>query len=92
MKNSISIHRIVPNIYSHDLEKSIRFFIDFLKMELVMDMDWILTFASTSNPNAQISILKFNQEGELDNTHTFYLLKYLILTIYMKEQKNIIMK
>ncbi len=75
MKNSISIHRIVPNIYSNDVEKSKRFFIDFLDMELAMDMDWILTFASQSNPNDQISILKFTQERKLYNTNTFLFIK-----------------
>ena len=37
------MRRIVPNIYSNDLEKSKDFYIDFLDMELAMDMGWVLT-------------------------------------------------
>ncbi|KAA3613276.1 MAG: glyoxalase [Calditrichaeota bacterium] len=50
--------RIVPNISSNQFEISKQFYIDFLGLKLVMDMDWILTFASESNPTAQISIVK----------------------------------
>lgn len=71
MKNKISILRIVPNIYSIDIEKSRQFYLDFLDMELVMDMGWILTFASKDDPNSQISILQFDNKGKLDNTATF---------------------
>lgn len=71
MKNKINILRIVPNIYSIDIEKSRWFYIDFLHMELVMDMKWILTFASKDNPNSQISILQFDKKGELNNSAIF---------------------
>ncbi len=47
--NNVIIHRIVPNIYSNDLEKSKQFYVEFLEMKLVMDMKWILTFASKIN-------------------------------------------
>ena len=50
------MRRIVPNIYSNDLEKSKGFYFDFLDMELAMDMSWVLTFVSKENPTAQISI------------------------------------
>jgi predicted enzyme related to lactoylglutathione lyase len=71
MKSKISIHRIVPNIYSNDLEKSKQFYIEFLGMELVMDLGWILTFASTENPTAQISIFQNDKKEKLDNTAIF---------------------
>jgi len=71
MKNSISIYRIVPNIFSNDLENSKQLYINFLEMNLVMDMEWILTFASGENPTSQISILQFDKQGKLDNTATF---------------------
>jgi len=62
MKNP-SILRIVSNVYSDDLEGSKEFYNAFLGMDLVMDMQWILTFASGSNPTAQISILQ-NESGK----------------------------
>jgi predicted enzyme related to lactoylglutathione lyase len=71
MKNSISINRIVPNIFSVDVEKSKQFYVGFLGMALVMDMEWILTFASKDNPSSQISILQFDKKGKLDNSAIF---------------------
>ncbi len=67
MKHKISIRRIVPNIYSNDLEKSKQFYGEFLEMELVMDMGWILTYASKDNSTAQINILKYDKNDKLDN-------------------------
>jgi predicted enzyme related to lactoylglutathione lyase len=57
----MTIKRIVPNIVSNKFDKSKLFYIDFLGMKLAMDMDWILTFVSDSNPTAQISIVKTDQ-------------------------------
>lgn len=54
----MDIRRIVPNIPSGEMEKSKRFYGEFLGMKLAMDMEWILTFVSLSNPTAQISIVK----------------------------------
>jgi predicted enzyme related to lactoylglutathione lyase len=71
MKNETNILRIVPNIYSNNIEKSRQFYTDFLDMKLVMDMEWILTFASKENPNSQLSILQFDKKGEPDNSATF---------------------
>ncbi|MBO0353066.1 VOC family protein [Muricauda ruestringensis] len=52
------MRRIVPNIHSNDLEASKLFYMDFLGMELVMDIGWVITFASKENPTAQINIFK----------------------------------
>jgi predicted enzyme related to lactoylglutathione lyase len=71
MKNNNSIRRIVPNIYSNNVEKSRQFYTGFLEMELVMDMGWILTFASKENPTAQISIFQNDKNKPLDNTAIF---------------------
>jgi predicted enzyme related to lactoylglutathione lyase len=86
MKNKIL--RIVPNIYSIDVQKSKQFYVDFLNMELVMDMGWILTFASKDNPNSQISILQFDKKGELDNSSTFLSIEVSdIDTLYERAKK-----
>lgn len=69
MKTKIS--RIVPNIYSNDIEKSKEFYIDFLDMDLAMDMDWVLTFASKENHSAQITILKNDKKENLNNDVIF---------------------
>jgi len=66
-----SILRIVPNIYSNDMEASKKFYIKFLDMELVMDREWVLTFASKVNPKAQISIFQNDEKKSLDNKAIF---------------------
>ena len=84
MKNSISIIRIVPNIYSVDVKGSKQFYIDFLEMELVMDMEWILTFASVSNPTAQISIVKNDKPNVFDSDITISIEVNDIDSLYKK--------
>ncbi len=66
------IFKIVPNIYSDNIEKSKEFYIDFLEMELVMDLQWVLTFASKENHSAQITILK-NDKNESPNNDAIFL-------------------
>jgi uncharacterized glyoxalase superfamily protein PhnB len=65
------VFRIVPNIYSDNMKESKKFYIQFLQSDLVMDMQWILTFASKTNPSAQISILKNETKHKIDNQNTF---------------------
>lgn len=65
------MRRIVPNIYSDDIEKSKQFYTEFMGMDLAMDMDWILTFVSKENPTAQISIFSNNKNKPLDNSAIF---------------------
>ena len=54
----VSIRRVVPNIPSMDMEKSRKFYEDFLGFVLAMDMEWIMTFVSPDNPTAQLSVVK----------------------------------
>ncbi|MBD3630849.1 VOC family protein [Cyclobacterium sp.] len=65
------MRRIVPNIYSNDIEKSKHFYTEFLGMDLAMDMDWILTFVSKENETAQISIFSNDNNKPLDNSAIF---------------------
>jgi catechol 2,3-dioxygenase-like lactoylglutathione lyase family enzyme len=53
----MSIRRVVPNIQSERVEESRKFYVDVLGFEQVMRMDWIATFASPTNPTAQVSII-----------------------------------
>jgi catechol 2,3-dioxygenase-like lactoylglutathione lyase family enzyme len=54
----MNIRRIVPDITSARMDQSRSFYQDFLGMDLAMDMGWILTFVSSSNPTAQITVLQ----------------------------------
>ena len=87
--SSPDIIRIVPNIYSDDLEKSRQFYIVFLGMELVMDMKWILTFASKNNPLAQISVLQNENKIRPDNKAIFLSIEMSdVDAMYAKAQKS----
>ncbi len=67
----ITVRRIVPNIYSDNLDASKAFYLDFLGLDLVMDLGWILTFASWENPTAQINIFKNEEKVPPDNSFIF---------------------
>jgi catechol 2,3-dioxygenase-like lactoylglutathione lyase family enzyme len=54
----MAIRRVVPNIGSLDLEASRAFYVDVLGFEMVMDMGWIVTFASPENRTAQLSVVR----------------------------------
>jgi predicted enzyme related to lactoylglutathione lyase len=60
-----TIRRIVPNIPSNKLEESKKFYRDFLGMRLAMDMQWVLTFVSESNPTAQVTLVKSDDAAPL---------------------------
>jgi predicted enzyme related to lactoylglutathione lyase len=54
----MSIRRVVPNIQTDRMEESRRFYTDFLGLDVAMDMGWIVTLVSPSNPTAQVSLLQ----------------------------------
>jgi catechol 2,3-dioxygenase-like lactoylglutathione lyase family enzyme len=53
----MSIRRVVPNIASDDPAACRDFYAGLLGFRVAMDMGWIMTFASPSNPTAQVSLL-----------------------------------
>lgn len=59
----MNIKRVVPNIESGRFDESRAFYADFLGFDVAMDMGWIVTFASPSNPSAQITLLAAGQES-----------------------------
>jgi catechol 2,3-dioxygenase-like lactoylglutathione lyase family enzyme len=54
----MSIRRVVPNIKSKLLDDSRAFYVDLLGFKVGMDMGFIVTLVSPSNPTAQISLLR----------------------------------
>jgi len=54
----MSIRRVVPNIASDQLEASRDFYVGLLGFQVAMDLGWILTVVSPSNPTAQLSVLR----------------------------------
>jgi catechol 2,3-dioxygenase-like lactoylglutathione lyase family enzyme len=77
----MSIRRVVPDIKSQNLGESRRFYVDFLGLELAMDMGFVMTFVSPSNPTAQVSVVQDDggptqlpdvsvEVGDVDAMHT----------------------
>jgi catechol 2,3-dioxygenase-like lactoylglutathione lyase family enzyme len=59
----MSVRRIVPNVRSRRAEASRAFYVDVLGLRVAMDMGFIMTFASPSNPTAQLSVLLGDDGG-----------------------------
>ena len=53
----MNIGLVVPDIRSRQMDKSRAFYVDFLGFNVGMDMGFITTFVSPSNPTSQISVL-----------------------------------
>jgi catechol 2,3-dioxygenase-like lactoylglutathione lyase family enzyme len=60
----MSVRRIVPNINAPDPSASRSFYEGVLGLHISMDMGWIITFASPSNPTAQLSVVASNSRQE----------------------------
>jgi catechol 2,3-dioxygenase-like lactoylglutathione lyase family enzyme len=54
----MSVSRVVPNIRSDRFEECRTFYVELLGFEIAMDMGWIMTFVSPTNPTAQISVMR----------------------------------
>lgn len=83
-----TILRIVPNIYSNDVEASKKFYTQFLDMKLVMDMEWVLTFASKENPKAQITIIQNTENKPLDNKAIFLSIEVVNIDLWYERAKT----
>lgn len=53
----MTVNRAVPNIRSDRPADTRDFFVELLGFEVVMDMDWVVTVASATNPSAQVTIV-----------------------------------
>jgi catechol 2,3-dioxygenase-like lactoylglutathione lyase family enzyme len=53
----VTIKRAVPNITSDRPAETRDFFVDLLGFEVAMDMGWVVTLASPTNPSLQVSII-----------------------------------
>lgn len=82
------MRRIVPNIYSNDIEKSKLFYTEFLGMDVAMDLGWVLTFVSKENTTAQISIFSNNENKPLDNSAIFLSIEVSDINHWYAEAKK----
>jgi predicted enzyme related to lactoylglutathione lyase len=54
----MNIRRVVPDIKSDHIDESRAFYEGFLGFQVGMDMGWVITFVSRSNPTAQITVMR----------------------------------
>jgi len=59
----MAVRRIVPNIAADRIEEARRFYGNLLGLDLVMDLDWIVTFAGDGMVRPQISIATHGGSG-----------------------------
>jgi catechol 2,3-dioxygenase-like lactoylglutathione lyase family enzyme len=53
----MTVNRAVPNIRSERPAETRNFFVNVLGFEVVMDLGWVVTVASATNPSAQVTIV-----------------------------------
>jgi len=66
----MKIRRIVMDIHSEDFDENRNFYEHLIGLEPGMDLGWIMTFGSTSNPTAQLTIIKKDQTAPVNPTLT----------------------
>ena len=54
----MTIRRIVPDIKSKNLDPSRKFYVEVLGLEVAMDMGFVVTLVSPSNPTAQVTLMR----------------------------------
>jgi catechol 2,3-dioxygenase-like lactoylglutathione lyase family enzyme len=54
----MSIRRVVPKMISDTPDESRSFYVGLLGFQVAMDLGWIMTFVSPSNPTAQVSVVR----------------------------------
>jgi catechol 2,3-dioxygenase-like lactoylglutathione lyase family enzyme len=55
---TVDIRRVVPDITSDRLDESRAFYVGILGFEVAMDLGWVMTLASPTNPAAQITLMR----------------------------------
>jgi catechol 2,3-dioxygenase-like lactoylglutathione lyase family enzyme len=61
----MSIKRVVPDIKSKRLEDSRAFYVDFLGLKVAIDLGFVVTIVSPSNPTAQINVMRDDNPSTL---------------------------
>ena len=59
----MTIRRVVPNVASDDTALSRAFYEDFLGLKQAMNLGWIATYVSPTNPTAQVSVVRRTEPG-----------------------------
>ncbi|MEO8693493.1 MAG: VOC family protein [Acidimicrobiales bacterium] len=52
----MTVRRVVPDITTQDPGATRDFYVDLIGLEVVMDLGWVVTYASPANPTAQVTV------------------------------------
>src|SRR4029434_5983863 len=55
--SGVTVNRTVPNIRSDRPTETRDFFVDLLGFEVAMDLGWVMTVASPTNPSVQVNVI-----------------------------------
>ena len=55
----------MPDIKTDHMDESRDFYSDFLGFQVGMDMGWVITFVSSSNPTAQLTVFRGDDSGNV---------------------------
>jgi catechol 2,3-dioxygenase-like lactoylglutathione lyase family enzyme len=61
----MSVRRIVPDIRSTQLDTSRQFYVDVLGLEVAMDLGFLVTLRSPTNPTAQVSLMRDDESSAI---------------------------
>ena len=61
----MSVRRIVPDIRSKQLDTSRQFYVDVLGLEVAMDMGFVVTLRSSTNPTAQVTLMRDDESSAI---------------------------
>src|SRR5438128_12001656 len=61
----MSVKRIVPDIKSKHLDASRQFYVEVLGLEVAMDMAFVVTLVSPSNPTAQVRLIRDDDSSSI---------------------------
>jgi uncharacterized glyoxalase superfamily protein PhnB len=61
----MSIRRVVPDIESDCLDARRAFYVDVLGFTVAMDLGWVVTFASPTNPTAQVTVMRREDDARV---------------------------
>lgn len=62
----MTVHRVVPNLFDENPERTRDFYAKLLELEVAMDMGWIATLVSPANRSAQLSVFERDAEAGRD--------------------------
>ena len=54
----MAVRRVVPDIGTREPEATQSFYVELIGLEVAMDLGWVVTYASPSNPTAQVIVMR----------------------------------